>query len=182
MRVWKACVRPHAWTVCMPVSAWPWSYSQSASGLMRARFAGFSGAARCARRRSSAATSASVCQTRSRSKPSVIGSTVPPAASIRAQPALAELEDAGFHRQVAVEVAEPADAQRRAASKSSSRAANDSSAAIAAARARPSPPGRRAARRRLSPCAPIGPSVLSSATQTSAAGQRGTRPWLGRKP
>ena len=29
---------------------------------------------------------------------------------------------------------------------------------------------------------PIGPSVLKSATQTSAAGQRGTRPWLGRKP
>ena len=29
---------------------------------------------------------------------------------------------------------------------------------------------------------PIGPSVPSSDTHTSAAGQNGTRPWLGRKP
>jgi hypothetical protein len=61
-------------------------------------------------------------------------------------------------------------------------AANDSVAAIASGVRASQPAWTSSSAATSFTVRPIGPSVLSSATQTSAAGQRGTRPWLGRKP
>ena len=138
-------------------ACWPWSYSHSASGLIRARLRRVGiGAARCARRRASAARPATRPRpARARSR----AASARPAAERRdaRQAALADLDDAGLHRQVAAEVAEPADAHAARSKASSRRGVGAPSSRSTAARAGRSRPARRAARRRRARC---GPSAL----------------------
>ena len=121
-------------------------------------------------------------QTRSGAKPSGVGSTVPPSAATPLQAAFADLDDAGFHRQVAVEVAEPADAHAARIEARRGRARSASFVAIESGTRGSQPAWTSSSAATSRTLRPIGPSVLSSATQTSDEGQRGTRPWLGRKP
>ena len=122
-------------------------------------------------------------QSRSGAKPSAHRLDRAAVAVEPAQAGAADLEDAGLHRQVAAEVAEPADARCRAAVDVASRPpANDASLrererhARVVARLHVEQRGEVAhgARHR-----PFGAELRDPDVR---AGQRGTRPWLGRKP